>query len=319
MTLGKQSGLGDNFYIGGYDLSGDVSALSSISGSMSPIDVTGIKQSANSRIGGLRTGDMQFTTFFDQADTISAPGFPLTTVPVTNTYSQPVVVVISGGTISEVAVNGSNVGSVDGGYLVPAGQTIAVTYTGSPSWTWTLQGAAHNALSTLPRTDVIASYFRGTTLLNPCASMRAIQLNYDPTRDNAGNLTMAVECQSDGYGLEWGVMLTAGLRTDQTATAGSYVEDNTTSATAFGAQMYWQLIDFAGTSVTIEVTHCATTGGSYTDLMDSGAQTGIGAGRASVSNTTTVQPYLKVTTTGTFTLAVFAVHWTRNLLAGQVY
>ena len=30
MTAGKQSGLGDNFYIGGYDLSGDVSALTQI-------------------------------------------------------------------------------------------------------------------------------------------------------------------------------------------------------------------------------------------------------------------------------------------------
>ena len=32
MTSNKMSGLGDNFLIGGYDLSGDVSALSQISG-----------------------------------------------------------------------------------------------------------------------------------------------------------------------------------------------------------------------------------------------------------------------------------------------
>ena len=318
MTSGKQSGLGDNFYIGGYDLSGDVSALSQISGGPAPIDVTGIKQLANSRIGGLRTGDMQFTSFFNQADSITAPSFPSSTTAVTNTYSQPVVATISGGTISEVAINGSNVATTDGGYLIPPGGTIAVTYTGSPSWTWALQGAAHNILSSLPRTDTVASYFRGTTLLNPCASMLARQLNYDPTRDNAGNLTLAVECQSDGYGLEWGEMITPGLRTDYGPVTGSYIDDNGASS-SYGAQAYWQLVDFVGTSVTIKINHCATSGGSYTDLMDSGAQTGIGSGRISVSNTTTVDRYLEVTTAGTFTLAVFAVHWTRNQLAGQVF
>lgn len=251
MSGGKQSGLGDNFYIGGYDLSGDVSALSSISGSMSPIDTTGIKQSANSRIGGLRIGDMQFTSFYQSNDGVG-------------------------------------------------------------------QAYAFDALSVLPRTDVIASYFRGTTLLNPCASMKARQINYDPTRDNAGNLTFAVECQSDGFGLEWGVMLTAGLRTDTAATTGAFADDNG-AASAFGAQMYWQLIAFTGTSVTIDVNHCATSGGSYTTLMTSGTQTAIGAGRVATSNTTAVDRYLEVTTVGTFTNAVFAVHWTRNLLAGQVF
>ena len=32
--MAKQSGLGDNFYIGGYNLSGDVGSLGSISGAM---------------------------------------------------------------------------------------------------------------------------------------------------------------------------------------------------------------------------------------------------------------------------------------------
>lgn len=250
MTGSKMSGLGDNFYIGGYDLSGDVSAITQLDGGPVALDVTGIKQSANSRIGGLRTGDLQFTTFFEHA----ATG----------------------------------------------------------------QGTEHNALSPLPTADVIASYFRGTALLNPCASLNGRQINYDPTRGADGSLTMAVEVQSDGYGLEWGVMLTAGLRTDTAATVGADVAD-TGASSAFGAQAYWQLISFTGTSVTIDINHCTTAGGTYTTLMSSGAQTGIGAGRMSVPNTTTVDEYLEVTTTGTFTDAVFAVHWTRNLLAGQVY
>ncbi len=203
---GKQSGLGDNFMIGGFDLSGDVSALSQISGGPAAGDVTPVNSYGNQRIGLLRSGDMQFTTFFEFSGPAgSAPSFPLTTVPYTSTFPVPVLVTITGGTVTEVAVNGVSTLTGDGTVLVPPLGSITVTYTGSPSWTWTLQGTEHDILSVLPRTDAIASYFRGTTLLNPCASIMGRQLNYDPTRDATGNLTMAVEVQSDGYGLEWGV------------------------------------------------------------------------------------------------------------------
>lgn len=65
--MGKQSGLGDNFYIAGYDLSGDVASLDQISGGPATLGVTGLNKSANERIGGRRDGDMQFTSFFDTA------------------------------------------------------------------------------------------------------------------------------------------------------------------------------------------------------------------------------------------------------------
>ena len=315
----KQSGLGDNFYIGGYDLSGDVSALSQITGGPVLLDVTPINSSANQRIGGLRSGDLQFTTFFEFSGPAgSAPSFPLTTVPYVSLFPVPVLVTISAGTVTNDAVNGTNVGSGDGSYVVPAFGTITVTYTGSPTWTWTTEGREHDALSTLPTTDTIASYLRGTTLLNPCASVLGRQINYDPTRGTDGSLTMAVEVQSDAYGLEWGVQLTAGLRTDTAATVGSYVDDNG-AGTTFGAQAYLQLVEFAGTSVDVKIEHCTTSGGTYTSLIDFGSQTGIGAWRQSVSNSTTVNRYLKVVTSGTFTYATFAVHWTRNAVAGVVF
>ena len=38
-----------------------------------------------------------------------------------------------------------------------------------------------------------------------------------------------------------------------------------------------------------------------------------------MSNTTTINRYLKVVTTGTFTSAVFAVNFCRNLEAGIVF
>lgn len=228
-------------------MSGDVSAVGQLGGGPALLDVTSIKALANERIGGLRSGDWQFTSFWE----FSSSG----------------------------------------------------------------QGTALNALDLLPTADVIATYFRGTTLQNPAAAINAKQLNMDPTRDASGNLSLAVELSSNAFGMEWGEMLTAGLRADTTATAGPAITDAASSA--FGAQAYVQLVSLTGTSVTIKVQQATTVGGTYTDLMATSAMTAIGAQRLSVSNSTTVDQYLKVTTTGTFTNAVFAVVLMRNPVAGQ--
>lgn len=315
--MAKTSGLGDNFYVNGYDLSGDISAIGQLGGGPALLDVTPINASANARIGGLRDADWQFTSFMENAPAVSTPGFPLTTVNYTSTYNYAVLVTITGGTVTLVKVNGATVGTGDGTYVLPALGVINVTYTGSPAWTWTAVGTEHQAFSTLPTTDVIGTYFRGATLQNPAAAINGKQLNYDPTRDATGNLTLAVEIQANSYGMEWGEALTAGLRSDTAATTGSAVTD--TAGTAYGAQAYVQLVEFAGTSVTITIDHATTSGGTYTALMATTAMTAIGAQRISVSNTTSVDQYLKVATTGTFTLATFAVVFVRNPIAGIVF
>jgi hypothetical protein len=65
--MAKQSGLGDNFYVHGYDLSGDINSLGTISGGNAPFDVTGIDKSAYERIGGKRDGNIEFTSYFNPA------------------------------------------------------------------------------------------------------------------------------------------------------------------------------------------------------------------------------------------------------------
>lgn len=151
--MAKQSGLGDNFFVGGYDLSGDTNSLGEISGSIALIDVTGINKSAFERIGGTRDGHVEWVSYFNDA-----------------------------------------------------------------------ASHAHPVLSSLPTTDRILTYCRGTTLGNPAASLVGKQLNYDLTRDNDGKLTAAVRVEGNGFGLEWGKQLTAGQRTDTTATNGTGVE-----------------------------------------------------------------------------------------------
>jgi hypothetical protein len=314
--MAKQSGLGDNFYIGGFDLSGDIASLDSISGAIAVLEATSIKQSAEARLFGLRSGTMKFTSLFEDATTVTNPLVPGSTVPYVSTYNFAVLVTITG-TVTNVSINGVTAGTAAGTYLLPASASIAMTYSSAPTWNWIAVGAMHNALAPLPRGNTVCMYARGTAVGNPAACMTGVQLNYDGTRDTNGNLTFQVEVDASGFGYEWGTLLTSGIRTDTAATVGGAVDQG--AATNFGAQAYLEILDFVGTSVDITITHATTSGGTYSTLMDFGSQTAIGGFRQSVSNTTTVDEFLKVVTTGTFTYCSFVVAMNRNLTAGQVF
>jgi hypothetical protein len=66
----------------------------------------------------------------------SQPAVPASTVAQQNANAYPVNVVISGGTVTAVTVNGVQVGSGDGTYIVPSAGSIAVTYSVAPTWVW---------------------------------------------------------------------------------------------------------------------------------------------------------------------------------------
>jgi hypothetical protein len=245
--MSKQSGLGDALYIAGYDLSGDIGAVNSIGGGPAVLEVTGIDKLAFQRIGGLRDGRIDYTSFFNPA-----------------------------------------------------------------------AGQAHPRLSTLPTADVILSYYRGTALGGASANLVAKQLNYDPTRADDGAFTFAGQNQGNGYGLEWGTSLTAGKRTDTTATNGSSV-DFGTGSTTHGLQAYLHVFAFTGTSVTVKLQESSDNGAgdAFTDVTGGAftAATGITSQRIATSSSQTVERYLRVVTTGTFTNAIFAVSVNRNEVA----
>jgi hypothetical protein len=309
--MAKASGLGDNFYIGGYDVSGDVASVDTISGGPEVIEVTGIKQLAHARIGGLRPGAWSFTSYFNQVVTAAAPGVPASLTPVVSTYNNPVFVTITGGTMTNVSINGVTVGTGAGTYVLPALGTIVMTYTVAPTWNWVAVPAEHQALSGLTRSDLVATYFHGTTIGNDAANMTSKLLNYDPTRDTSGNLTLKIDLQANGFGYEWGKMLTPGLRTDTTATTSTFFDQG--AAGTFGGQAYLQLVELVGTNIDVTITHATTSGGSYTTLADFGSQTGIGAFRIPVNGT--VNEFLKVASAGTFSYAQFAVSFSKNPVA----
>jgi hypothetical protein len=64
--MAKQSGLGDNFYVDGFDLSGDIGQIGPVHGGPAALLTTGIDKSAQERIGGRRDGGMTWRAFFDK-------------------------------------------------------------------------------------------------------------------------------------------------------------------------------------------------------------------------------------------------------------
>lgn len=242
--MAKQSGLGMNFYIAGYNISGDVGALDNISSPMSVLDDTGIDKFAMERLPSHSDGNVEGSTFFNKAT-----------------------------------------------------------------------GQQHEALKALPRTDVIVYGAVGTVLGDPAFAMTAKQTTYDLTRGDDGSLTTKFTAQANSFGLDWGRQLTAGPRTDTGATNGASV-DFGTGSTAFGLQAYLQVFSFTGTSCTVTIQEssddgagdafAAVTGGAFT------AATGRTAQRIQTSRTQTVERYLRVVTSGTFSECTFAVMVNRN-------
>lgn len=67
--MAKTGGLGDNFYIAGFDASGDINSLSNIGGGPAVLDFTDITQSAMARQGGIRDGRIAFVSYFNPTAT----------------------------------------------------------------------------------------------------------------------------------------------------------------------------------------------------------------------------------------------------------
>jgi hypothetical protein len=243
--MAKQSGLGDNFYIGGFNISGDVNALESISCPTGTLESTGIDKFAMERLGAHRDGHIEGGTLFNKA-----------------TDQQ------------------------------------------------------HLALRGLPRTDTQAYYARGTTLGNPAAALTGKLVTYDLDRADDGSLKTKFNAEANSFGLDWGLQLTAGVRTDTTATNGTSV-DFGTGSTAFGLQAYLQVFAFTGTSVTFTIQEssdnavgdpfAAVTGGAFAVVSAANVFE-----RIQTSRTLTVERYLRVVTTGTFSNVQFAVMVNRN-------
>ncbi len=239
--MAKESGLGDQLFIDGYDIGADVSAISTLSTPRETLPATGITQYANERLFGKRDGQVEFTNYFDDAT-----------------------------------------------------------------------DAEHDALKRLPMTDAHIMFLHGTTLGGESYSIVGKQIGYDPTRGDDGSLTFGVSASANSFGSDWGNQLTAGKRTDTVATLGTSID--TLASASFGWQAYLQVFSITGTSVTLtledsadNITFLPISGGAFTAATTRTVQR-----LQSSSDTATVRRYIRVSSTGTFSNAVFAVSITKN-------
>lgn len=237
--MAKQSGIGANLYIAGYDLSGDVGAINSMRDSQTLLDQTGIDKGAFERTPGLGDGEISFLSFFNDAT-----------------------------------------------------------------------GQAHDALkAALDDADRHVMVAQGTDLGDVAWFLTGKQTSYDGARGNDGSLGFTIQVlASAGVGLECGRLLTPGKRTDGSAGSGSSVDHAASSAAGLSAQL--QVFSFTGTSVTVKLQESSDDGAgdAWADVTGGGFTAATGRTTQRIETAAiTVERYLRVTTTGTFSNAVFAV------------
>jgi hypothetical protein len=145
---------------------------------------------------------------FDESASATTPGFPTSTTPVTNTSPLPATVVISAGTISAVFVNGIQVGTGDGTYVVGGnGGTISITYTSTaPTWTWTYQ-STFGAVGYMCMTNVVGTSCTVTIQTAPDNSTWTTAVAFASV---AGAAVSAQRVQNTGTMGKWVRVITTG-------------------------------------------------------------------------------------------------------------
>ncbi|HEX6970281.1 MAG TPA: hypothetical protein VF174_15910 [Micromonosporaceae bacterium] len=189
------------------------------------------------------------------------------------------------------------------------------------SWFNDAAGASHPVHAALPTANTLVSYLRSTTIGKPSAVCLAKQVNYDGTRGEDGSLSFTIQALANGYGVEWGTQVTAGVRSDTEATNGAAVDF--AAGTSFGLQAYLQVTAFTGTDATIKLqessdddadTYADVTGGGFTQIT-----AGPTFQRIATATNLTVERYLRVVTVTSagFSALSFQVTVVRNLAAPE--
>lgn len=198
-------------------------------------------------------------------------------------------------------------------------ERIKLLRDGTMSFTafWNPTGA-HPVLAELPTADRPVMYAHRSATGAPAAAIVAKQIGYDPTRNADGSLTATVEAQANGYGLEWGQLLTAGVA--ETTSAGAQDGHDygaTVGTTAFGLQAYLHVFAFTGTDATIAIQDSDDdgTGDAYADVT--GATFALvdaapGSQRLQTDRDQAVKRWLRVNVSGTFSQLDFAVAVVKN-------
>lgn len=154
--MAKTHGMGDQLWIGGYDLGASTNSLNRIGGGNTPIPMTDITQSAMAREGGQRDGGFDITSYWaPAAGEAHAVYSPLPTADVIATYAHTTAI---GGVSANVVAKQINYDPTRGqdGSLSIGVQALANGY----GLQWTFQATAGK------RTDTAATAAAAVTALD---------------------------------------------------------------------------------------------------------------------------------------------------------
>lgn len=178
----------------------------------------------------------------------------------------------------------------------------------------TAAGQAHLTLSALPTADVMVTYLHGSTVGEVAASMIAKQLNYAPTFGADGSLVADTNTIANGFGLEWGELLTTGKQSFATGTVNGTSIDFGSVSTLFGAAGYLHVISVASGTAVFAVQDSADNA-AFADvagMVFTGA-TGATTQRLQGAVNATVRRYVRIQGTGVHGAAVVVLNFVRYL------
>ena len=189
--MAKQAGLAQKFFQGAFDISGDVSAISSWSTPVAVHEVTGIDASAVERVQGLVGGSVGYNVFFNDVAGAAhlASRVPTAAAPMTWAIGQTVG--DAAGMIASVATNYDASRSADGALSF---DITAMNNATPPVWGVMLTPGA--------KTDTGAA--NGATLDQSAATAAGAEMILHVTSFTGTNFTATV--QDSANGTSWGTL-----------------------------------------------------------------------------------------------------------------
>jgi hypothetical protein len=175
--------------------------------------------------------------------------------------------------------------------------------------------------------DALFTWATGIAHGSPTGSLRANTSDFTETRGPDGALAVDATGMTEGTGMEWGVLLmdpdtTLASAGDITGLDDGYKAAFVDSASAPGAALplpsvkglaaYLHVISLGSGSATVHVQH-STDDVTYADLIAFTAATGATSQRSATASDASVDQYLRVHVTGTFTNLKAAVAASRGI------
>ena len=162
-----------------------------------------------------------------------------------------------------------------------------------------------------PTTDQEIVIPFGSAVGDQFVGLVAKQGTYSVTRSPGSAISANAVFSANGSAAEFGEMLTAHDDTHSTAGSGTVVDSGASSSN--GGTGYLQLLSLDSGSVTVNLQESTSSGGSYSNFMTFSTVAAAAAPAAErLTMEGTVQRYIKVTTTGTFSNAKIVVGFSRS-------